>query len=178
MTKMSLTATICALAIGTGALQAQTPDKPAVVKVDPAFDALVSPDAKLEMVKTGFGFVEGIVWVQKKGKPGYLLLSDMPANVIFKLTPDGQQSLFMDRSGYSGYDIWRVGFIQNNGRDKSDPKYEEFPMIGSNGLTLDPQGRLLIATWTGRSIDRIENDGKRTVLAARYEGKRFAAPTI
>jgi gluconolactonase len=46
-------------------------------------------------------------------------------------------------------------------------------MIGSNGLTLDPQGRLLIATWTGRSIDRVENDGKRTVLAARYDGKRF-----
>jgi gluconolactonase len=170
---MSLTATICALAISSGALQAQTPDKPAVVKADPAFDALVSSDAKLEMVKTGFGFVEGIVWVQKKGKPGYLLLSDMPANVIFKLTPDGQQSLFMDRSGYTGYDIWRVGFIQNNGRDKSDPKYEEFPMIGSNGLTLDPQGRLLIATWTGRSIDRIEENGKRTVLADRYEGKRF-----
>jgi len=93
--------------------------------------------------------------------------------VIFKLTPDGEQSLFLDRSGYTGYDIWRVGFIQNNGRDKSDPKYEEFPMIGSNGLTLDPEGRLLIATWTCRSIDRIEHDGKRTILAARYEGKRF-----
>ena len=46
-------------------------------------------------------------------------------------------------------------------------------MIGSNGLALDPQGRLLIASWTGRSIDRIENDGKRTILAGRYEGKRF-----
>ena len=168
------TALLCALIADTAAVPAQTADdKPAVVKIDPSFDALVSPDAKLQMVKTGYGFVEGIVWVQKKGKPGYLLLSDMPANVIFKLTPDGQQSLFMDRSGYTGYDIWRVGFIQNNGRDKSDPKYEEFPMIGSNGLTLDPQGRLLIATWTGRSIDRIEHDGKRTVLAARYEGKRF-----
>ena len=46
-------------------------------------------------------------------------------------------------------------------------------MIGSNGLTLDPQGRFLIATWTGRSVDRIEDDGKRTVLAGRFEGKRF-----
>jgi gluconolactonase len=168
------TALVGALAAGTGVTRAQTPsDKPTVVKIDPSFDALVSADAKLELVKTGFGFVEGIVWVQKKDEPGYLLLSDMPANVIFKLTPHGEQSLFMDRSGYTGYDIWRVGFIQNNGREKSDPKYEEFPMIGSNGLTLDPQGRLLIATWTGRSIDRIEHDGKRMILAARYEGKRF-----
>jgi gluconolactonase len=46
-------------------------------------------------------------------------------------------------------------------------------MIGSNGLALDRQGRLLIATWTGRSIDRIEKDGKRTIVADRYEGKRF-----
>ena len=46
-------------------------------------------------------------------------------------------------------------------------------MIGSNGLALDRQGRLIIATWAGRSIDRIENNGKRTVLADRYEGKRF-----
>jgi len=31
----------------------------------------------------------------------------------------------------------------------------------------------LIATWSGRSIDRIEKDGKRTILADRFEGKRF-----
>ena len=167
-------ALLFAFAVGAGPVHAQSADnKPAVVKIDPSFDALLSPDAKLELLSTGYGFVEGIVWVQKKGKPGYLLLSDMPANVIFKLTPDGKQSLFMDRSGYTGYDIWRVGFIQNTGREKSDPKYEEFPMIGSNGLTLDPQGRLLIATWTGRSIDRIENNGTRKVLAGRWEGKRF-----
>ena len=43
----------------------------------------------------------------------------------------------------------------------------------SNGLTLDRQGRLVIATWAGRSIDRIEHDGRRTVLADRWEGKRF-----
>src|SRR3954462_13229593 len=174
MKKISIaTALVCMLA-ATGAVNAQPADeKPVVVKIDASFDALGSPDAKRELVKAGFGFVEGIVWVQKKDEPGYLLLSDMPANVIFKLTPHGEQSLFMDRSGYTGYDIWRVGFIQNNGREKSDPKYEEFPMIGSNGLTLDPQGRLLIATWTGRSIDRIEENGKRTVLADRFEGKRF-----
>jgi hypothetical protein len=46
-------------------------------------------------------------------------------------------------------------------------------MIGSNGLALDRQDRLLIATWSGRSIDRIEKDGKRTILADRSEGKRF-----
>src|SRR5690349_17849854 len=111
-------ALVCALAAGAAQEAVHAQSKSAVVRDDPAFDALVSPDAKLTLVKEGFGFVEGIVWVQKKGQPGYLLLSDMPANVIFKLTPDGKQSLFTDRSGYTGYDIWRVGFIQNNGKKK------------------------------------------------------------
>jgi gluconolactonase len=159
-----------AASLAAGASRAETPaDKP-VVKIDPALDALISPDAKLQVVKEGFGFTEGITWVQRGG---YLLLSDMPANVIFKLTPDGKQSLYLDHSGYTGYDIWRVGFMQTNGKDKTDPKYEEFPMIGSNGLAIDRQGRLIIDTWTGRSIDRIEKNGKRVTLTDNWEGKKF-----
>lgn len=146
-------------------------DKP-VVRIDSALDALVSSDAKLELVKGGFGFTEGALWVQQ-GRSGYLLFSDIPANVIYKWTPDGKLSVYLDHSGYTGREIWRVGFIQTNGKEKNDPLYEEFPMIGSNGLALDRQGRLVIATWAGRSIDRIEKNGKRTVLADRYEGKRF-----
>jgi gluconolactonase len=172
MKKTWMPAVAFCLFAAAGLVEAQTPGGKPVVRTDPALDALISSDAKLELVKGGFAFSEGIVWVQK-GKSGYLLLSDIPTNVIFKLTPDGQQSLYMDRSGYTGYDIWRVGFMQTNGKEKTDPKYEEFPMIGSNGLALDPQGRLLIASWTGRSIDRIEKNGKRTILAGRYEGKRF-----
>ena len=30
--------------------------------------------------------------------------------------------------------------MQTNGRSKDDPRYEEFPMIGSNGLALDREG--------------------------------------
>jgi gluconolactonase len=151
---------------------AQTQYGNVVVKFDPALDELVSTNAKLELVRGGYGFLEGVVWVPDGGK-GYVLMSDMPANVIFKITPDGEQHLFLDRSGYRGYDIWRVGFMQTNGKDRSDPLFEEFPMIGSNGLTLDPQGRLVFCTWAGRSIDRIEHDGTRVTLCDRYEGKQF-----
>jgi len=41
-----------------------------VVSLDPVFDQLVAPDAKVEVVKGGFGFTEGPVWVQK-GKTGF-----------------------------------------------------------------------------------------------------------
>jgi gluconolactonase len=166
MKKSILVAAILFLSAFTH-LRAQAPAGKAIAKLDPSLDALVSPDARLDVVKSGFGFTEGIVWVDR-GKDSYLLLSDMYANVIYKLTPEGEVSLYLDHSGYTGYDIWRVGMPQPDSKRK-----DVFFMIGSNGLALDRQGRLVIATWSGRSIDRIEKDGKRTILADRYEGKRF-----
>lgn len=45
-----------------------------------------------------------------------------------------------------------------------------------NGLTLDRQGRLLAAEHYGRKVSRVAADGSRTVLADRFEGKRFNSP--
>ncbi len=157
-------------AFGAPQVGAQAASAAAVVRLDPALDALIAPDAKLQRVTTGFGFTEGITWVPKGG---YLLLSDMPANVIYKVTPRGEKSIYLDHSGYTKPDIWRVGFEQTNGKDPSDPAFEKFFMIGSNGLRLDREGRLLIATWAGRSVDRIEKNGKRTVLSTGWQGKQF-----
>lgn len=155
-----------------GMVGAQTPAQtPVIVQKDPALAELIDPNAKLEKIAGGFGFTEGALWVPQGH--GYLLFSEMPGNVIYKWTPDGKVSVYMEKCGYRDVDIWRVGFMQTNGKLKNEPGYEEFPMIGCNGLTLDRQGRLVIATWAGRSIDRIEHDGKRTVLADKYQGKRF-----
>ena len=162
---------VVALCLGMAGGRAQEP-KSVVVKKDAALDALISPDAKLEKIAGGFGFTEGSLWVPV-GEGGYLLFTDIPGNVIYKWTPDGNVSVHMEKCGYRGVDIWRVGFMQTNGKKPGEPSFEEFPMIGCNGLTLDRQGRLVIATWAGRSIDRIEHNGKRTVLADRWEGKRF-----
>jgi gluconolactonase len=154
---------------------AQTTNDKAVLRLDPALDALVSADAKVELVKSGFGFTEGPVWVQK-GKEGYLLFTDIPGNVVWKVTADGKASVHLSNVGYNGPEVWRWGGIQNNGFERTDPRFEEFAMIGADGLTRDRQGRLIIATFAGRSLMRIEKDGKRTVLADRYEGKRFGGP--
>lgn len=152
------------------ALADKPADKPVVV-LDPAFTQLVSPDAKMEVIREGHGFTEGVLW---NGKGRFLLVTDMPANIIYKLSTDGkQQSVYLDRSGYTGHDIWRVGFMQTNGRDRSDPRFEEFAMIGSNGMAYDPQGRLVIATWAGRGIDRIEKNGKRVTVTDNIDGRKF-----
>lgn len=172
MTRLFIAAATSVLASSLALAQSQ---KPGVERLDPALDAVVSADAKIEMVKGGFGFTEGPVWVQK-GNEGYLLFTDIPGNVVWKLTPDGQASLYLEHTGYNGPEVWRWGGLQNNGFERNDPRFEEFAMIGADGLTVDRQGRLILATFAGRSLMRIEPDGKRSILADRFEGKRFGGP--
>ena len=111
MKKLSmLVITLLVMMLGAGSATAQKPSDSPVVRLDPALDALVSPDARLERVKSGFGFTEGALWVPK-AKSGYLLFSDIPANVIYKWTPDGLVSEYLDHRGYNRQEIWSVGFM-------------------------------------------------------------------
>lgn len=150
---------------------AQTTSTRSIVRLDPALDQLVSPDARFEMLKADyFGISEGPVWIQR-GATGYLLFSDIGANVIYRWTPDGMLSVFLEKSGYTG-DMTTVGFqgfVAGNGR-------LNIANFGSNGIVTDPQGRLIFTAQGDRAIVRIESDGKRTVLADRYEGKRLNRP--
>lgn len=137
----------------------------AVVRLDSALDAIVARDAKVERVATGFGFTEGPVWVRKGG---FLIFSDIPANVIHRLNPaDGTVSVFLDKTGFTGADATDVGGEQTNA------KGERIYLIGSNGVTVDPQGRVAFNAMGDRQVVRVEPDGRRTVLASRFEGKRL-----
>jgi gluconolactonase len=89
--------------------------------------------------------------------------------------PGGETSIYLDHVGYNGPDVWRWGGIQNNGFDKADPRYEEFAMIGADGLTLDRQGRLILATFAGRSLMRIENNGRRRSTLRRVPASTRSA---
>jgi gluconolactonase len=126
-----------------------------VVRLDPAMDAIVGPNPKIFKLAEGFKFTEGPVWV---GVGGYLLFSDPNSNTIYKYKPDGELSVFMEKSGYDGADI------------------AEYGQPGSNGLTLDREGRLTIDQHGNRRVIRLEKDGKVTALADRYEGKRLNSP--
>jgi gluconolactonase len=146
-------------------------ERGAVERMDAALDRVIAPNATVEKVADGFGFTEGPVWDSRTAS---LLFSDVPGNVIYRYTPaDRKTVVFMHRAGFQGADSWRWGGVSDNGRDEGDPRFEQFPMIGPDGLALDRDGRLIICTFAGRSIDRIEKDGRRTVLADGYDGKRF-----
>lgn len=149
--------------------------KDMVERKDRSLNSLIDENASLYKIATGFGFTEGITWVPGPGG-GYLLFSDMAANVIYRRDTDGKITTYLENSGYPYQDIWRVGMRFNNGKAQDDPAYEEFNLIGSDGMVLSHSGALLIATWTGRSVDRLGKDGKRVTLADHYQGKRFGGP--
>jgi gluconolactonase len=67
------------------ARSAQTPPSGTTTPVNPGFNEIVSPSTAMETVKSGFGFINGIVWVREPGG-GHLLISDIPANVVHRWT--------------------------------------------------------------------------------------------
>lgn len=133
---------------------------------DPALDAILPHDAKLERVASGFSFTEGPVWVPASvggagSNPideGYLLFSDPNRNVVHRMSIDGDVSVFRTKSGYTGIDIGA------------------YRQPGSNGLALDAEGRLTLCEHGNRRVTRLEKNGSLTVLADRFEGKRLNSP--
>lgn len=56
------------------------------------------------------------------------------------------------------------------------PELTTFATGPSNGLTLDRQGRVLAAEHGGRRVARVADNGERTLLVDRFEGKRLNSP--
>jgi gluconolactonase len=93
----------------------------------------------------------------------------MPANTIHKWDPaDGKVSVFL---GFTGTDGSRRGTQENKvqGAPPDEP--------GSNGITVDPEGRIVYcARGDLQAVVRIEKDGRRTVLASQFDGKPLNRP--
>jgi gluconolactonase len=118
-------------------------------------DGLLPEGAVAERVAGGFEFTEGPVW----SADGALLFSSPNTNAIYRLDPDlGRVTVFRAKSGYTGIDIGR------------------YHQPGSNGLTFDPEGRLLICQHGNRRVIRVNPHGDVTVIADAYEGKRLNSP--
>jgi len=124
-----------------------------VVRHDPAINKIIGLNPKVFKLAEGFQFTEGPVWT----KDG-LLFSDPNANTIYKYSADGKLSVFKTPSGYSGSDI------------------AEYRQPGSNGITLDPVGNIVFNQHGNRRVVRVEKDGSETVLADKFDGKRFNSP--
>lgn len=126
-----------------------------IERLDPRFDALIPQDTVLEQVADGIEWAEGPLW---NANDASLLFSDVPRNAIFRWQEGHGVTLFLNDSGYTG----QAPFL---GREP-----------GSNGLEFDSEGRLVMCQHGNRRIARREVDDSITVLADRYEGKRFNSP--
>jgi gluconolactonase len=91
-------------------------------------------------------------------RDGALLFSSPNTNAVYRWSPEGAVTVFRSKSGYTGVDIGR------------------YHQPGSNGLTFDPEGRLVMCQHGNRRILRVEPHGNTTVLADRYDGKRLNSP--
>jgi gluconolactonase len=145
------TATLDVYRPGTAAIA-----EPVMLEVerrDDRLDALVPRDVIAERVATGFEFTEGPVW-----RDGALLFSSPNTNCIYRWAPPGRVTVFRSKSGYSGVDVGR------------------YHQPGSNGLTFDPEGRLVICQHGNRQVIRVNPHGDTTVLSDSYDGKRLNSP--
>src|SRR5262245_64675359 len=68
-----------------------------ITRSDPGLDQVVAADAKAELIASGFGLNEGPVWV-REGQSGYLLVSGLLDNVLYKIAADKTVSVFMEKA--------------------------------------------------------------------------------
>ncbi|HXY38704.1 MAG TPA: SMP-30/gluconolactonase/LRE family protein [Vicinamibacteria bacterium] len=125
-----------------------------VERKDPRLDVLVPPGAVIEVLAEGFVWSEGPVWDQAHGR---LLFSDVRSNVAHAWSEKDGASVFLRPSG------------------TTEPERPDLREPGSNGLTFDAKGRLVMCQHGNRQVARLE-DGKFVTLADRFEGKRFNSP--
>lgn len=134
-----------------------------VVQLDPALDAIVGLDAKLELLSDDFPqtsrpSTEGPVWIDSSEEPdgGYFLFTDSRRSRIAK---------WSTRAGLTGaYDLQEM-------LGELDPARSS-----SSGLAVDPQGRVVFCSSGRHAVVRIEQDGTPTILAESYDGKRLDNP--
>ena len=123
--------------------------------LDVSFLQLVDTSEKTQKIGEGFGFLEGPLWSTN----GYLMVSDLRANKIYKIGKDNKTEVLMERSGFTGTDT--VGLAVD---------------YGSNGLAYDRQGNILVCQHSDHAIAMITKNGALQTVVDSYKGKRLNSP--
>jgi gluconolactonase len=130
-----------------------------IEKKDPALDAIIDSNAKVEIIADGFDWCEGPLWIEQQKM---LLFSDVPQNIIYKWTEKKGKEIYLTPSGYTG--------TVPRGGEK-----------GSNGLTMDKNGKLIICMDGDRRMAVMNASLQNpmpsfTTLTNNYQGKKFNSP--
>ena len=114
-----------------------------VARMDPALDAVIAPGTVVEKVAGDFQFVEGPLW-----RKGEIWFADLVGNKLYAVGADGRARVIMDKSG---------------GLQETAPNSYQ----GSNGMTVDKDGSVLMAQHGLRRIARVADDLTVTTLVER-----------
>ena len=130
-----------------------------IVRIDPRVDGIIPHGAKLEILANGHEWTEGPLWVPALRA---VLYSDIPKNAIYRWSENTGASLWLKPAGYTG----------------ETPRTGE---LGSNGLLLDREGRLLLAQHGDRRIARLISPlnapkAEFETVVGQIEAKRFNSP--
>lgn len=131
-----------------------------IERIDPALDAIVNTDAKVEVIADGFNWSEGPLWIEDQQM---LIFSDVPENIVYKWSATGGKEVYLTTSGYTG--------------SASPYSGEE----GSNGLTLNNEGKLVLCQHGDRRVSLMDApiDAPRPsfiTIADNFEGKKLNSP--
>ena len=148
------------IALGEPLAAAERPTIGEIERLDPALDALVPADAKMEIVVDGLDWCEGPLWIPADG--GFLIFSDIPPNKIYRWDAKSGKRDYLYPAGYTGH----------------APRGGE---VGTNGSTLDSDGLLVLCQHGDRRLARMvaplaKPQPKYATIAAKYDGKRFNSP--
>jgi gluconolactonase len=131
-----------------------------IIQYDEGLSAVIDTSTKAEIIAEGYEWSEGPLWIEKHNM---LLFSDVPMNTIYKWTAANGAEVYLKPSGYTS----------------TTPSKCKEP--GSNGLTLDNEGNLVLCQHGNRQMGRMDAplekpNAKYTILADKYNGKRFSSP--
>lgn len=156
---MKQTLFLCAIAAFACSSPKETRTMGSVEQLDPLLDQLIDASVQPEIIAEGFEWSEGPVWVEHANM---LLFSDVPKNIVYKWTEEKGLEKFLEPSGFTS----------------ETPRGGE---SGSNGLTLNSLGQLVLCQHGDRRVAVLEtdyNDPKPNfrTLAGDYQGKKFNSP--
>lgn len=131
-----------------------------IERIDPSLNELISENAVVEVLDSGYAWTEGPVWIESQNM---LLFSDVEKNTIYKWTEAKGAEVYLTPSGYTGTETY--------------PTLEP----GSNGLTLDNDGRLVLCQHGDRRVARLDAPFDKpsplyVTLANNFNGKKFNSP--
>jgi hypothetical protein len=124
--------------------EALPPFEMSIERLDPKLDTLIAPGTKVEKLAQGFNWSEGPTWYKET-----LVFSDVPENIVYQWKPGTTKAEVL---------------IKPSGLTKPTAGFKE---QGSNGLTTDAKGVLVLCQHGDRRLSRYV-DGKFEPIVTNF----------